>query len=71
MKPSKRWKMAIIIWLAIYSLITTVFILFGEHLLLINPLPLRTLCITGVLVPIMVFILIPVLQKIFRNWLSK
>ena len=25
MKPPKRWKMAIVIWLAIYPLITTVF----------------------------------------------
>ena len=71
MKPPKKWKMAIIIWLAIYPLITTIFALLGKQLMLINPLPLRTLIITVIAVPIMVFILIPTLQKILRNWLAK
>ena len=71
MKPPKKWKMAIVIWLAIYPLITTIFALLGKQLMLINPLPLRTLIITAIAVPIMVFILIPTLQKLLRNWLSK
>jgi len=71
MKPPKRWKFAIIVWLAIYPLITTVFALFGKHLIQIEPLPLRTLCITAIMVPIMVFILIPFLQKLFAKWLQK
>ncbi len=71
MKPPKKWKMAIVIWLAIYPLITTIFALLGKQLMLINPLPLRTLIITVIAVPIMVFILIPTLQKLLRNWLSK
>ena len=71
MKPPKKWKMSIVIWLAIYPLITTIFALLGKQLMLINPLPLRTLIITVIAVPIMVFILIPTLQKLLRNWLSK
>lgn len=71
MKPPKKWKMAIMIWLAIYPLITTVFAIFGKYLILIDPLPLRTLSITLVLVPIMVFILIPSLQKLLANWLKR
>ena len=71
MKPPKKWKMAIVIWLAIYPLITTIFALLGKQLMLINPLPLRTLIITFIAVPIMVFVLIPTLQKLLRNWLSK
>jgi len=63
MKPPKKWKMAIIIWLAIYPLITTIFALLGKQLMLINPLPLRTLIITVIAVPIMVFVLIPTLQN--------
>ncbi len=70
MKPPKKWKMAVMIWLAIYPLITTVFAVFGNYLMQINPLPLRTFAITIVLVPIMVFILIPILQKILGNWLK-
>ncbi|MBA4241817.1 MAG: hypothetical protein C0448_13915 [Sphingobacteriaceae bacterium] len=71
MKPPKKWKMAILIWLAIYPLITTIFALLGKQLILIEPLPLRTLIITVIAVPIMVFILIPCLQKLLHNWLSK
>jgi antibiotic biosynthesis monooxygenase (ABM) superfamily enzyme len=71
MKPPKKWKMAIVIWLAIYPLITSIFALLGKQLTLIEPLPLRTLIITVIAVPIMVFILIPTLQKLLSNWLSK
>jgi hypothetical protein len=71
MKPPKKWKMAILIWLAIYPLITTIFALLGKQLILIEPLPLRTLIITVIAVPIMVFVLIPTLQKLLHNWLSK
>ena len=71
MKPPKRWKMAIVIWLAIYPLITLIFAVLGKYLILIEPLPLRTLLITVIAVPIMAFVLIPTLQKVFHNWLFK
>jgi antibiotic biosynthesis monooxygenase (ABM) superfamily enzyme len=71
MKPPKKWKMAVIIWLAIYPLITLIFVLLGKQLILINPLPLRTLIITLIAVPIMVFALIPALQKLLHKWLYK
>lgn len=71
MKAPKKWKMAVIIWLAIYPLITTVFAVFGKYLMMIEFLPFRTLSITVVLVPIMVFIMIPTLSKLFAGWLQK
>lgn len=71
MKPPKKWKMAIIIWIAIYPTITILFTLLGKPLMQINPLPLRTLAITLLVVPLMVFVLIPILQKIFGKWLLK
>jgi antibiotic biosynthesis monooxygenase (ABM) superfamily enzyme len=71
MKPPKKWKMAVLIWLAIYPLVTLIFAFGGELLLSINPLPLRTLAITLVVVPIMVFICIPLLQKLLKSWLTK
>lgn len=71
MTPPKKWKMAIVIWLAIYPLITPIFTLLGKYLILINPLPLRTLVITLIAVPTMVFILIPALQKVLHKWLFK
>ena len=69
MKPPKKWKLAILIWIAIYPTITSIFFLFGKYLIQINPLPLRTLAITLVIVPLMVFVLLPQLQKLFKNWL--
>jgi len=63
--------MAVVIWLAIYPLITLIFATLGKHLILIEPLPLRTLAITLIAVPTMVFLLIPALQKALKNWLMK
>lgn len=70
MKPPKKWKMAVIIWVAIYPLITIIFEVFDKPLMTIEFLPLRTLLITVVAVPIVVFILLPILQKLFANWLK-
>jgi len=70
MKP-KKWKMAILIWIAIYPTITLIFLFFGKDLLQIHPLPLRTLVLTLVVVPLMTYILIPFLQKLLGNWLNK
>lgn len=71
MKPPKRWKMAVLIWLAIYPTITLTLYLFGGQFALIDPLPLRTLVLTAVIVPLMVFVLIPLLQKLFAGWLKQ
>lgn len=63
-----KYKTALIIWMAIYPLITGILWAFGPYLMEI-PLMLRTLILTGVLVPIMVYVAIPTLQKVFKNWL--
>lgn len=71
MAAPKKWKMAVIIWIAIYPTITTLFFLLGSVLLKIPYLPVRTLILTLIVVPLMVFVLLPFLQKVFKNWLSK
>lgn len=71
MKLPKKWKMAIVIWLAIYPLITSVFFLFGKQISRIEVLPLRTLVMTLVLVPVMVFILMPTITKLLSGWLKQ
>jgi antibiotic biosynthesis monooxygenase (ABM) superfamily enzyme len=71
MNPPKKWKTAVLIWIAIYPTITLFFALFGEMLLKINPLPLRTLFITIIVVPLMVFVIIPLLQRVMIKWLQK
>ena len=70
MKPPPKWKTAVLIWLAIYPSITALFIVFGDHLLLLHP-ALRTLVLTLILVPLMVFVLLPALQKLFAGWLHR
>lgn len=70
MNNPPKWKMAIIVWLAIYPLITVIFYIFNNQIQLIHPM-LRTLAITVVVVPIMVFILIPTYTKFFKDWLIR
>lgn len=71
-KPThpKRWKSAIIIWLGIYPTITILLGVLGPYILPLQiPVYLKTLPITLLAVPIMVYLVLPLLQKIFRTWL--
>jgi antibiotic biosynthesis monooxygenase (ABM) superfamily enzyme len=70
-KPPKKWKMAILIWIAIYPTVTLIATLFGNHLEKIKPLPLQTLVSTLIVVPIAVFAVVPAMQKVLNSWLSK
>ncbi|NDJ25563.1 hypothetical protein GS682_28905 [Nostoc sp. B(2019)] len=65
-----RYKMFLLTWLAIYPLITGIYLLFG-NLLSGLPLLLRTLLLTGVLVYLMTYLVMPKLTKIFHKWLFK
>lgn len=70
MKQPPKWKFAVMVWLAIYPTITLVSLLIGDYIKNL-PLPLKTLIMTGMLVPLMVFVLLPFLRKILGNWLNK
>lgn len=70
-KPPKKWKMAVLIWIAIYPTVTLVAMLFGNHFQKIKPLPLQTLVSTLIVVPIAVFAVVPAMQKVLNSWLSK
>ncbi|MDI1233488.1 MAG: hypothetical protein PSX81_04345 [bacterium] len=67
----QKLKMAILVWISIYPLITLVFLFFGPYLIKL-PLLLRTLVLTLFLVPTMVFVLLPfwtkALKRFFNNW---
>jgi antibiotic biosynthesis monooxygenase (ABM) superfamily enzyme len=62
--------MALLVWLAIYPTITLLLAL-GGGLIADSPLPLRTLALTVVAVPTMVFILLPRLQQALSPWLAR
>ena len=47
------------------------FLMLAALTTLVLPLALRTLLMTGILVPLMVFVLLPALQKTFAGWLRK
>ena len=70
MKQPPKWKFAIMVWLAIYPTITLVSFLIGD-IIKSWPLPFKTLLMTGILVPLMVFVLLPLLRKILGEWLHK
>ncbi|MEM8722294.1 MAG: hypothetical protein AAGE84_23880 [Cyanobacteria bacterium P01_G01_bin.39] len=64
-----RYKLFLLTWLAIYPLITVILHYFGRYLSLL-PLPWRTLLLTGVVVYLMTYWVMPMLIKLFRNWLN-
>ena len=58
------------VWIAIYPSITLLQLLIGKQLLEL-PIPLRSLILTLILVPLMVFVLLPILRKFLGSWLNK
>jgi antibiotic biosynthesis monooxygenase (ABM) superfamily enzyme len=70
MKQPPKWKFALMVWIAIYPSITVVQILIGKQISAL-PIPIKTLIMTGILVPLMVYVLLPLLRKILGNWLNK
>lgn len=70
MKQPPKWKFALMVWLAIYPAITLMQWLIGDVLVQL-PIPIRTLVITGILVPLMVFVLLPLLRRLLGSWLTK
>ncbi|MFE4976847.1 hypothetical protein ACFRAR_32685 [Kitasatospora sp. NPDC056651] len=57
---------ALLTWLAVYPTITAAFVLLGPHLGRL-PLALRTLVMTGLVVPVVVYALLPLLLKAERK----
>ena len=55
------------VWLAIYPALTLVLALIGPTVQP-WPLPLRTLATTALLVPLMVYVLIPTIQRLLAPW---
>lgn len=64
-----KHKRAFLVWLAIYPLVTILFYLLGDFLLQF-PIPVRTLILTLIAVPIMAYIILPFYHKVFDKWLN-
>ena len=67
-KPPPKYKMTVVSWLALYPTVSVIFLVFGG---LLEPLPLllRTMMITGVLMPLMSYVLMPRFTRWFAFWL--
>jgi antibiotic biosynthesis monooxygenase (ABM) superfamily enzyme len=68
MRPP-RYKLAVINWLAIFPLITLILWL-SRPLMAGFPLWTTTLVVTLVLVPLMTFLVMPLMLRIFARWLA-
>jgi antibiotic biosynthesis monooxygenase (ABM) superfamily enzyme len=64
-----KWKTAVLIWVGIYPTITTVLWILSPYITDLA-LPLKTLCLTLIVVPIMAFIVLPLLTRWFNGWLK-
>jgi hypothetical protein len=63
-----RWKTALVVWIAIYPSITLLTWFAGPWLVQL-PLLVRTFVLTATLVPLLVFVLLPLLHRALRWWL--
>ena len=66
--PPSRAKMAVLSWVAIYPLIVTLNAALGETLAPL-PMPLRALATSLMLVPLMTWVVMPRVTKLFYRWL--
>jgi len=70
MKQPPKWTFAIAVWIAIYPAIVLLQFSLGSALKTMN-IPLRSLIMTIILVPTMVFVLLPLVRKILGDWLNR
>lgn len=66
--PPPRYKMAAITWLAIFPLVNIINSFAGFLLTPLHPL-LRSLVLTGILVPLMTYFIMPRMTRLFAWWL--
>lgn len=63
-----HYKMALVTWLALFPLITSIFVVFGP-LLSQLPILLRMLILTAVMVTLMNYVIMPRVTRLFSFWL--
>lgn len=66
--PPPRYKMAIITWVCIYSLLVLVFTLFGSYLSQLI-MPVRLLIVSFILVFLMTYVVMPNITRLLVKWL--
>ena len=69
MKPPPRWKMWLISMVAVYPLVIAFQVLVVPRMAGL-PLPLRALMFPLVLLPLMTFVVMPMVTRLLRRWLG-
>jgi antibiotic biosynthesis monooxygenase (ABM) superfamily enzyme len=70
MKQPNKFKLSFLVWCAIYPSVTLIFFILNDFLIQLHPL-LKTFVVTIILVPLMVFVFLPLIMKKFNKWLTK
>lgn len=70
MNPHDKDKRAFLIWLAIYPLITLLFLLMGDFLVKYL-LAVRTFILTAVAVLIVFYVILPFYNRLFKQWINQ
>ena len=68
MHRSPVWKIALLTWLGLWPVVTLMMCTV-RPLLADLPVPLQTLIMTAIIVPLMTWAWMPVLTRLFRGWL--
>lgn len=66
-----RHKLAFVTWLGIYPTITTILTVVLPHVLGRWPLPLITLVVTAIVVPLMSYVVMPLLLRWLGPWVYR
>lgn len=69
MREPPKYKTSVVVWLAIYPLITLAQLLLGPWLSQF-PLPVATPILTFLLVPLMTYVMMPLLERLLGRWLK-
>ena len=64
-----RYKVALVTWAGVYPVITAILALVGPATTS-WPLPLRTLLLSGLMVPVLTWLVIPALTRVLNAWLT-
>jgi antibiotic biosynthesis monooxygenase (ABM) superfamily enzyme len=70
MTAPPRYKLTLLSWMGAYAIITLILYVLGPATAT-WPLPVRTLAISALMAPAMVYLVMPVLTSLFRGWLRR
>lgn len=67
-QPSQVWKLAVLTWIGLWPTVTVMMWTLRPQIEDL-PVALQTLLMTGLIVPLMTWVHMPLLTRLFRRWL--